>query len=407
MWLIARTGDGTLQGFQNYDAIPEDRPPDPLRIVLRPAQRCTVHVRDERGEPVEGAQVEYGSANASIVWKQTDASGRVPLLVPSDAQPQFILALKPGLGFDYAERAGLRDQAIELTLAGARALRIEAVDAHGRPAPGVVFEPESIRKPGRATAPNLTGSRFVSVTTDENGRATVDWLPRRLDGEIQFRAGYYPDWYCPIPLIYREDSPADALTVRLLRYGTIAGRVFDRNGRPAAGVAVKISGVGAHRDESYRTTVHTDLEGRYQAVVPPRHGFMISVIDDVFSAASLTDVAIDDGESRSDLDLTLSGRTRLYGRLKNSSGERLPGEYIRVWEYGTPIPFAPLDGSDRVPRPQIFRYTTTNGQGEYELRLGPGQYRVTGPEGSAEHWVEIGDDLDYPLDLVYEKPTAE
>jgi 5-hydroxyisourate hydrolase-like protein (transthyretin family) len=284
MFLIARTGDGALKGFQYYDARPDDRLPDPLRIVVRPPRRFTVHVRDAAGQPVEGAQVEYGSANLSLIRTTTDASGRLPLLTTRDAPPQFIIAMKPGAGFGYAERTLPTDHVIELTLDGATAVSIEAADAQRRPIPGVVFAPRTIKKPGKTTAPNLSGSQSARATTDENGMPAIEWLPRKLEGEVPFVGGWYPDLYCPVPLIYTDQSPITDFNVQLLRYGTIAGRVLDGSGRPATGVTVKVSGVGAHRDEHYRKELRTDFEGRYEAVVPPRHGFIFAVIDDVFSA---------------------------------------------------------------------------------------------------------------------------
>ena len=114
--------------------------------------------------------------------------------VPVDAKIEWIYALKPGLGFDYAEYGPIDEQSrtaggtpatnlpgsVNLTLDGVRTARIKAVDSAGKPLAGVGFYVWLIHKEGRRSQVNVA-SRLFAETTGPDGIATFDWLPPSKD----------------------------------------------------------------------------------------------------------------------------------------------------------------------------------------------------------------------------------
>ena len=111
------------------------------------------------------------------------------LRVPADANMQWIVAAKRGVGFDYFEN----DRGGWLTPWGmtasqrppgarrlARTIRIRAVDSAGRPVPGVEIATSMIRKKGRLGAIHF-GGLPIDPRTDANGVATFRLAAGRPD----------------------------------------------------------------------------------------------------------------------------------------------------------------------------------------------------------------------------------
>jgi RNA polymerase sigma factor (sigma-70 family) len=128
----------------------------PVRVVLKPARNLTVHVRDVKGSPVEGAAVELPFLLSPFSQALTDARGIAWFRLPADADVvhilalNHVLALKSGFGFDVFENYrswppfGTQEtlpEKVFLTLDGARRVAIKAIDSAGSPVAGVSFAP--------------------------------------------------------------------------------------------------------------------------------------------------------------------------------------------------------------------------------------------------------------------------
>ncbi len=94
----ARQGIVRLHGSSGYRG-----PRTVVRIVLHPAKDVTVSVVDGRGATVPDAAVIALDQNSSVAEARTDARGTATLRVPAESNMQWIIAFKPGLGFDYFE----------------------------------------------------------------------------------------------------------------------------------------------------------------------------------------------------------------------------------------------------------------------------------------------------------------
>ena len=99
--LVRSPGDHRL-GFHRYDNKPTQAEP-PLRIVLKPSREIAVHVIDALLVPIAGASVEAEGDFAVLDEATTGPDGSAKLYMPADAQVTWIVALKSGAGFDYAE----------------------------------------------------------------------------------------------------------------------------------------------------------------------------------------------------------------------------------------------------------------------------------------------------------------
>ena len=184
--LMAATADRSRQGIYRYDySMMETEAKQPARIVLKASREVVVHVADRAIAPVPGAAIAVVAWYMSVAAGTADQKGAAKLRIPADAAVQWIVALKPGQGFDYFEHgesqrgAPARDLPadIPLILDGARTARIRAVDGAGKPLAGIGFVPWYFQKPGKRDYANIGGIEIVQVQSDEHGVATFDWLP--------------------------------------------------------------------------------------------------------------------------------------------------------------------------------------------------------------------------------------
>ena len=103
--IIASADGGARQGMCLYS--PPARPDEPEReagIMLQPAHEVTVTVVDGRGAPVPDASVFLLDFNTPAAEARTDGRGIAVLRVPTQVRTLWIVAVKPGVGFDYFEK---------------------------------------------------------------------------------------------------------------------------------------------------------------------------------------------------------------------------------------------------------------------------------------------------------------
>ena len=75
--------------------------------------------------------------------------GVATLRTAADAKVQWVIGLKPRVGFDYFENYHTKPAThypplpaeITLTLDGVQSIRVKAIDSKSQPVPGVVFAP--------------------------------------------------------------------------------------------------------------------------------------------------------------------------------------------------------------------------------------------------------------------------
>ena len=188
--VVAEADGGARIGLVEFEEPRDPGELDPLKIVLKPARPVRVRVKDAAGSPVPGRLAVEAVEYVFQAHGTTDSQGLATLRVAADAQVQWVIGHKSGVGFDYFENYRTRPATefpplpaeVTLTLDGAQTVRIKAVDSAGRPVPGVVFSPSSLHKREKIDRANVSPSEIARVAADERGVASFDWFPAEVPG---------------------------------------------------------------------------------------------------------------------------------------------------------------------------------------------------------------------------------
>ena len=343
------TADGGLrQGIVRLDGPSGYRGPRTLvRIVLRPAREVTVTVVDGHGAPVPDAVVVALDRYFPVAEMHTDARGLAVLRVPADANMQWIVGAKRGVGFDYFEndRSGWLTpwarppRSARLVLDGARTVRIRAVDSAGRPVPGVELATSMIRKKGKLGAIHFARLPHQSPHGRE-WRRDVRLAAGRPDGPTRRSTRPRRRTSCRSGLPGRRqargraDGPGPASDAGLGQ-GDLPRRLA-RAGHPGPGPRLGRPPVAGF---AHSARARTADDGSYAMDLPPEHSYMIGVTDDEWAAPSLAGIVVREGVARAGLDLTLERGSVVRGRVTfEPDSKPAPGRTVRLVEQGPAIP---------------------------------------------------------------------
>lgn len=372
------------------------------RERLYPSREFTVHVTDGQGRPLGDAEVillaEYDRVGLRGL---TDSAGRWGGRVPADFKNWSIFAYKDNIGFDYAlpmPRPGSRAEMlplpkeIQLTLDGARSLRVKTVDHRGKPVAGVRVGIGQVRKPGRAKEIFLTGTYSPTLpdanaalwpTTDENGVAELDWLPKRFESALPLLIHSSDYFTLDKPPSLRSDHPVEELTITLLPLENLSGRVIRADGLPCEGVRINTQGQGAS-PRGMGAIATTDANGLYTMRVHSEHAYIVTAqVDGRWAAPCRTGIIVRAGKPVKNVDFVLGPATRLHGRITIGKEEQPASGIEIVLEINAgEIPAELRRPNDRTPHIlhlDVFRKSDIDGR--YFLFLGPGEYQLKTQRG--------------------------
>ncbi|HWE36910.1 MAG TPA: M56 family metallopeptidase [Isosphaeraceae bacterium] len=420
--VIASTDDGARQGYYRAPGYGPGTLP-PVRIVLKPSRETTVTVKDGQGKPVAGATVlAIGSPIRTAAEATTDAGGRARLRTPAEAAIESVFAFKPGAGADYyvdpkgrptgTKRPPLPPE-VALTFEGARSVRVRATDAQGRPLAGVEISPWYISKPGKAYIANLSGCRATRATTDAEGIVRFDWFPRDLEDRVQLSVGPWQRYDISERLVYNPTDAREGVELKVvpLRTARLAGKVTLPDGSPAPGVLVQLEG-----NRGWRPYARTSADGTYSSAVAPGQSYMIAVLDERWAAPTITGVVAREGETRSGLDFRLGPGTVLRGRVTvGPDAKPAVGKDITLIQDGGPVadaaaaappPGPRVDGAaEAFRRSHLVRHATTDADGRYEFRVGPGEYRLGVDSQQVEQALTVRDEPAIARDFHLERES--
>jgi RNA polymerase sigma factor (sigma-70 family) len=413
--LLARLDAGDRSGFFRYDFnLTRAEAEAPARIVLRPGRALLVRVADSSRAPVPGAAVEVAGNFAVLDGATTGPDGSVRLHVPADAKVEWIIALKSGRGFDYAEYGPIDEQgrsrggapavelppSVALTLDGTRTAHIRAVDGRGGTLAGVGFSPWLLHKEGRRSQVNLS-SRIFTATTGPDGVATFDWLPATREA-LTFWPNSRGYAHRRVELKEGQDGP---VTARMTRTEAIRGRVVRPDGSPAPGIEVHAFGSGQGMDHG-QDRARTAVDGTYEMDVNAGEAYAVFVEDKDWAAPSRLDVVVREGKPAGGVDFRLTRGTVLRGTVTVGPGNRpAPGQFIRLDEAGGPAPADLREKGDRFVREVRRQFgATTDAAGRYSIRVGPGTYTVMGPPRTGDEKIVIKDQIELVRDFRMPRP---
>lgn len=409
--LLATADRGARQGLHASKPTLDSATPTPIRIVLKPSLSVRAHVTNAEGKPVSGAEVEVLARYKPVARGRTDEKGIATIKFPAEARVDWVVALKSRVGFDYFEnyesrhltaKPGDLPKRVKLVLDGARRVRIKALDSKRKPVPNVAFIPGIIRKKGKRDYVNLSGSELATVRTNRRGIAYFEWIPRDFQREIDFWM-HDRHYHCPQDPTLPPSGGA-RLTARLLRNTRIGGKVFLPDGKPAAAILIQAEGRG-DTNNYCRTWARTAADGSYvMAGIFPNQSYIIAVIDDTSAAPSYTGIIMRENQPRDDLDFHLTPGTLIHGRVTSGpKRERVKESRVTVVQQGAEIPEEFRKTVYAYDQESLVRWTETDEEGRYALRVGPGDYEVsTGAPRHGLHKKEkltIGTEKEIVLDF--------
>jgi RNA polymerase sigma factor (sigma-70 family) len=393
MTLMAASADRTRQGIYQYGyRLSTDEAKQPVRVVCKPAREVDVRVLDRDGRPVTEAAVAFLAERSPVADGRTDADGRWTVLVPADGTDWTILARKAGVGFDYAvagspgDRKALKPlpEQLTMTLDGARTVRVKAVDRDDHPIAGVNVGLSSIQKASHDWFNNWFDSNAeLWPVTDRDGIAVLDWLPAPL-GNGMALSGYAEGLYDLQPAWIPGDRPVDSVTITFLPVETLSGRVTHADGRPAAGVRVSVSGHGpadGRGGNAWNGLALTDADGRYRVKALSEQVYVVAVKGKEWAAPYRADVVVHAGKPVDGVNFVLGRPTRMHGRLTvGKVGKPAPRSSILVMiSRDMASDTIGIRGKKYHPQAEMHEWVPTDEHDEYEIFLGPGEYRMTGP----------------------------
>ncbi len=225
-------------------------------LELEPAETIGGTVRDQQGQPIEGARVfattysaaylspeVYASRSSGLAIATTDPRGRWRLnAVPVDARPDTrvrVMVIHP----DYIMGE------FSTTVAEARALASEQVMRSGLSISGTVLSPFGRPVPGAMVVVGMqpwAGLRewegmYFRLSTDQNGQFhtghCIDSSQKKT--VLIVRASGLASAAREIAVV--PDAPLRPQIIRLTRRRPIEGRVVDSDGHPVEGAVVASS----------------------------------------------------------------------------------------------------------------------------------------------------------------------
>jgi beta-lactamase regulating signal transducer with metallopeptidase domain/protocatechuate 3,4-dioxygenase beta subunit len=411
--LVAEADGGARLGLVRFQPARPLAAKDPVRLSVKPARTVRVRVRDAAGAPVAGAAVE-GFEYGYQFHAATGSDGVASLRVPADASIRGVIGLKLGAGFDYFEnyRTTPPDARIEfpplpaeitLTLDGAQAVRIKVVGPDGRPMPGVVLAPWRPSKSGKIETMDISRGATTRATTDAQGVAIFDWLPKAVPGRNPaggvrfFIRSVGGNYHSEGDIRYVPGGPTD-LTVRLRLMARLSGTVRYPDGRPARQVLV----IAALISRGFLPVgARTDDEGKYVFDhIMPGTSRMIAVNDETWAAPSLTSNVLEEGQEQAGLDFTLIKGTLIHGRVTEGPDRHpVANSIVSLQEEGglLPKPLRTVSANTY----HLGRGTYTDSQGRYQIRVGPGRYllRTADSDGDESPTIEVKDEAEIVRDL--------
>ena len=380
---------------------PAGRPTPPARVVLGSGVTVTGRIVDERGNPLEGAEVEIVDAErpfpTGLFKAASDASGAFSIRGLSPGQYQLTARLQ---GFAPAAPSGVlipegetRLDAGELTLEAGAAIEGKVTDARGRPVEGAEVQ----------VSPDQESTLLFihqNVEAEPDARSGKDGHFQLSDLEPGRRysiAVHHPDY--PSETVPGVEAPtAEPIVVELQPARTLSGRVVGPDGEPvpeAEIMTVVQTGFGGF---SSSTLGRTDAAGEFRGSGLKPGSLDLHVVARGYRETLWKGVQIPQDRDPEPVTITMEPGALLEGRAVDQEGN--PVAKVRVH-------IQPKVRPEIWTSRRLFERPVTGADGVFRVEdLAPGEYAVSGlsPElgQSAPADVRLGPGTNR-VDLVFER----
>ncbi|NMO51394.1 carboxypeptidase regulatory-like domain-containing protein [Actinoplanes sp. TBRC 11911] len=216
-----------------------------------------------------------------------------------------------------------------------------------------------------------SGDPIQALATDAHGRFRMAGL-KAGTYQLQIGMGGWSEWAPG-----RVTDPAQAGSYRVRAHhdtvanskvtaaGTIAGRFFTADGKPAANAAVRISNVNTATE----TTGSTAADGTFRIAVQPNQTFVVSYaagaiteyVPHTFNSSEATNFFVRSGATVKITDRAIAA-AGISGRVTDAAGAPATGVTVSVMNVDTTAELGTVTGAD--------------GSYDFAGRLVPGRYQV-------------------------------
>lgn len=378
-----------------------------ISIKLQPQLELPIEVTDAEGKPVEGAQVQSLVHYFPIASTVSDSQGHASLRLPKGQRPSMLMAFKPDVGFDYRVVVARHDKAFHaewfdkppviLQFAPSFDAEFKFHDRQARPIEGVELSTWRLRKPTEPDDFQMgVGPKYFSATTGPDGIARIGGIPNWKLRPLEYQADS-PDYtFRRIPIDVQQ-AENKLIEVTLDRLVPVSGHVRFADGQPLADVEVIAVG-GNYAGTASGTRVKTDPTGKFETKLAPDSLYALVARDQRGASPLLEGIVIEEGKPITNLELTASPPTRVFGRVVSDKDATPLANYaIRLLQFGRSIrSFPDIELPNPTERqsvisPKIFSNPTTDEDEKFEFFLGPGSYEISGPFDSGSQRFTITD----------------
>jgi 5-hydroxyisourate hydrolase-like protein (transthyretin family) len=204
-------------------------------------------------------------------------------------------------------------------------------------------------------------------------------------------------------------SGENSFTIQIDRGVMIGGIARQPGGDPAAGVRISIRGIGPDNNH-FGNGTQTGADGRYQLEAPADSVCMLIVEDQNWAAELKTDITVEKKKDISDLNFDLRTPTKITGRIAvRASGRPAVNQSVSLEQSGMDTNSNPQlrrsqGGNQYVPPLNHYRQTTTDADGRFEFKVGPGRFLLRGSRNAAQQQFTVKDEPALNFDFTVERP---
>lgn len=346
---------------------------DRLRVVLHPAVRLAVVLRDAAGRPVGDATVRLYRLTGSTTWGYvrqgyrregvTDAGGRFTfddLPAGSGGTWTSLTVELPAVGevhWEHVEIPEAGEVLHEVALGGARSVRGRVTDA-------------VTKQPIVGAVVGVSWGQRPRATTDSDGRYDLSVAATSSSIVVSAEAPGYA-W-----LEQQGDREDGTIDLALHRSATLRGRLVDAAGAPVADASLTAHGTMGGTYPAGRARARTTADGRFELVGLSPHSTSELWIEAAgFGRRGLALDAIGDDRERDLGDVVLAAGRRVEGRVVDDRGAAIAGVVVTIT--GASVEQATFwTGTGPVPG-RLHDTRVTDDLGRFRFAdVAPGDYRI-------------------------------